>query len=201
MSAGERERPAAPGALAAGARARSRAGRTGTPSADRQRGDDAILPPAADRRAPARWFRSSGSAVRADCSTTRCIEGGVSRAASTSKYTAGEILLDPGDRADVVAAIPASATGVLTLWTEDFERTGGGYLDIPTVPVAHFNVTGRAGPVYTIAAAARRCARRPAIRSKRSARRRHAARTRPCSRRRSRGSPSQDIQLTNVGLA
>ena len=65
-------------------------------------------------------------------------------------YTSGEILLDPGDRADVVAAIPASATGVLTLWTQDFDRTGGGFSKIPTVPVAHFQVTGSPIPQYTI---------------------------------------------------
>jgi len=63
----------------------------------------------------------------------------------------GEILLDPGDRADLVAAIPASATGVLTLWTEDSKRTGMGYSNIPSVPVMHLNVTGSAGSVYTIA--------------------------------------------------
>ena len=80
------------------------------------------------------------------------IEGGITSSGFDTKYTAGEILLPPADRPDVVAAIPASATGVLTLWTEDFKRAGGGYLDIPTVPVAHFNVTGSAPAVYTIAA-------------------------------------------------
>jgi FtsP/CotA-like multicopper oxidase with cupredoxin domain len=65
-------------------------------------------------------------------------------------YTAGEILLDPGDRQDVVAAIPAAATGVLTLWTQDFDRTGAGFANIPTVPIAHFNVAGVAASVYTI---------------------------------------------------
>ena len=41
-------------------------------------------------------------------------------------YTLGEILLDPGDRQDVVAVIPLTANvgDVLTLWTQDFERTG-----------------------------------------------------------------------------
>ena len=81
------------------------------------------------------------------------IEGGVIDGYDT-KYTAGEILLDPGDRQDVVAAIPDTATGVLTLWTLDFRRTGGGaegWTNIPTVPVAHFNVTGAAvSPAYTI---------------------------------------------------
>ncbi|MGB2717969.1 MAG: multicopper oxidase domain-containing protein, partial [Vicinamibacterales bacterium] len=78
------------------------------------------------------------------------IEGGVINGYDT-KYTQGEILLDPGDRQDVVAAIPATATGVLTLWTLDFARTGGNESNIPTVPVAHFNVTGAAvNPAYTI---------------------------------------------------
>ncbi len=69
------------------------------------------------------------------------------------KYNAGEILIDPGDRADVVAVIPAGAAAgqVLTIWTQDFQRTGGGYANIPTVPVAHLSVTG-AGPAYSLAA-------------------------------------------------
>ena len=67
------------------------------------------------------------------------------------KYDTGEILLDPGAREDVVAAIPSSATGVLTLWTEDLSRTGLGFSNIPTVPVAHFTVSGSV-PAYAIAA-------------------------------------------------
>jgi FtsP/CotA-like multicopper oxidase with cupredoxin domain len=68
------------------------------------------------------------------------------------KYAEGEMLLDPGDRIDAVFAVPASASGVLTLWTMDFSRTGAGFSRIPTVPVAHFNVTGpAASPAYTIA--------------------------------------------------
>ena len=49
------------------------------------------------------------------------------------KYEAGEVLVDPGDRIDVAVAIPivpgAPKNGprVLTLWTEDFQRTGGGF--------------------------------------------------------------------------
>ena len=72
------------------------------------------------------------------------------------KYDEGEILLDPGDRADVVIAFPDDTpAGVATLWTEDFQRTGGGdggggWANLPTVPVAHFNVTGAAVPELTI---------------------------------------------------
>jgi FtsP/CotA-like multicopper oxidase with cupredoxin domain len=71
-------------------------------------------------------------------------------------YNEGEILLDPGDRADVVVAFPDTASGVWTLWTEDFRRTGAGdsaagWTRTATVPVAHFNVTGPAvNPAYTI---------------------------------------------------
>jgi FtsP/CotA-like multicopper oxidase with cupredoxin domain len=74
------------------------------------------------------------------------------------KFPEGEVLLGPGDRADVVAAIPDTASGVATLWTQDFQRTGGGdgasgWARIPTVPVAHFNVTGSAvSPAFTISA-------------------------------------------------
>ncbi len=80
------------------------------------------------------------------------IEGGVVDGFDF-KYNAGEILLDPGDRQDVVAAIPATASGVLTLWTLDFERLGtsAAHSNIPTVPVAHFNVTGAVvSPAYSI---------------------------------------------------
>jgi FtsP/CotA-like multicopper oxidase with cupredoxin domain len=81
------------------------------------------------------------------------VEGGVIGGFDT-KYTSGEILLPPASRADVVAAIPPGATGVLTLWTQDFQRTGTGFSNIPTVPVMHLNVTGAAATTYTIAAGA-----------------------------------------------
>lgn len=58
------------------------------------------------------------------------------------KYGQGEILLSPAGRADVVAAIPEDATGVLTLWTEDFERVAATYSWTPTVPVMHLKVSG-----------------------------------------------------------
>ncbi len=71
-----------------------------------------------------------------------------------TKYGAGEILLPPGTRADVVAAIPnAPTTGTLTMWTEDFQRTGPGYSNIPTVPVMHLKLAGSTvAPAYAIAA-------------------------------------------------
>src|SRR3546814_14677623 len=61
------------------------------------------------------------------------------------KYGQGEILIPTASRADVVAAIPDTATGTLTLWTRDFERTGPGYSRIPNVPVLHLNVPGAPG--------------------------------------------------------
>jgi FtsP/CotA-like multicopper oxidase with cupredoxin domain len=48
-------------------------------------------------------------------------------------------------RADVAFGIPANATGVLTMWTEDYQRTGPNptmYANTPTVPVMHFASTG-----------------------------------------------------------
>lgn len=78
------------------------------------------------------------------------VEGGVV-SGFDFKYAAGESLLGPGDRADLVAAIPASASGVATMWTEDFARTGMGFSNLPTVPVMHLNVTGAPGS-YAIAA-------------------------------------------------
>lgn len=77
------------------------------------------------------------------------VEGGTIAGFDT-KYTSGEILLPAGSRADVVATIPAGATN-LTLWTQDYQRTGPNpnpmfnpfqYSGLPTVPVAHLTVSG-----------------------------------------------------------
>ena len=65
-------------------------------------------------------------------------------------YDQGEVLLDPGDRVDVVATFPATATGVFTLWTKSFVRQGSGGPTLPTVPVAHFNINGSIGAAPTI---------------------------------------------------
>jgi hypothetical protein len=80
------------------------------------------------------------------------VEGGVGPGFNF-KYTASEILIPPASRADVVAAIPLSAAGVLTMWTQDFERTGAGFARIPTVPVMHLHleVTGAPAESYVIA--------------------------------------------------
>jgi FtsP/CotA-like multicopper oxidase with cupredoxin domain len=84
------------------------------------------------------------------------VEGGVVGGFDT-KYGSGEILLPPGSRADVVAAIPGAvpAGSVLTLWTEDYCRTGAGspcgWPDTPTVPVMHLRVVGSVTP-FSIAA-------------------------------------------------
>ena len=68
-------------------------------------------------------------------------------------YNTGEILMPPGSRADVVAVIPAGTEGTtMTMWTEDYLRTGQGYANTPTVPVMHLNVNGTAGSPYSIAA-------------------------------------------------
>src|SRR5262245_39813054 len=78
-------------------------------------------------------------------------EGGLMGALDTG-YGPGEILLPPGSRADVVAAIPAAPTsGVLTMWTRDYSRTGMGFSNIATVPVMHLNLAGSpVSPAYTI---------------------------------------------------
>jgi FtsP/CotA-like multicopper oxidase with cupredoxin domain len=82
------------------------------------------------------------------------IEGGVISGFDTG-FGSGEILLPPGSRADVIAAIPASAPAgsVLTLWTQDFQRTGSGagWTNTPTVPVMHLRIAGSV-PQYTISA-------------------------------------------------
>jgi FtsP/CotA-like multicopper oxidase with cupredoxin domain len=71
------------------------------------------------------------------------VQDGGTQGQWVTKFDPGEILLPPGTRADVVATIPAAASGtVLTLWTRDYDRTGGGFTDTATVPVMHLNVTG-----------------------------------------------------------
>ena len=82
------------------------------------------------------------------------LEGGTITGFDT-KYDAGEILIPPASRADVVVVIPdiASAVTDLTLWTLDFEGLPGqgGWVNLPTVPVLHLNVTGPAFvPAFTI---------------------------------------------------
>lgn len=63
-----------------------------------------------------------------------------------SKYETGEILLPPATRADVVVSIPNNASGILTMWTRDYQRAGnnnpGNWAQLPTVPILHLNVTG-----------------------------------------------------------
>ncbi len=76
------------------------------------------------------------------------VEGGMTGSYFDMKYERGEILLPPAGRADVVAAIPSAATGVLTLWTEDFQRVAATYSWTPTVPVMHLKVTGSAATQY-----------------------------------------------------
>lgn len=82
-------------------------------------------------------------------------EGGIVGGFDT-RYFAGEILIPAASRADIVAAIPSGASGVMTMWTRDFQRTGpvnpGNWAQLPTVPVLHLNVTGAPVPTYTIAA-------------------------------------------------
>ena len=81
-------------------------------------------------------------------------EGGTIGAYDTN-YGLGELLLPPGTRADVAFGIPASATGVLTLWTQDFKRSGKAadnlYANTATVPVMHFKVNGSAPSTFDIA--------------------------------------------------
>lgn len=60
-------------------------------------------------------------------------------------YEQGEILVPPAGRADVVAAIPSGASGVLTLWQEDFQRVLDTWSWTPTVPMMHLKVNGSAG--------------------------------------------------------
>ena len=77
------------------------------------------------------------------------VEGGTQGTLDT-KYDHGEILLAVSNRADVVFIVPEGNKGdVFTLWTLDYQRTGGGqgnagFSALPTVPVAHFEIVGNA---------------------------------------------------------
>ena len=84
------------------------------------------------------------------------LEGGTDSGYDTGRGS-GEILLPPASRADVIAAIPAAATGIATLWTLDYRRLGGGdgrnrWASVPTAPVAHFEIEGTATETFHIAA-------------------------------------------------
>jgi FtsP/CotA-like multicopper oxidase with cupredoxin domain len=71
------------------------------------------------------------------------LEGGLQQGFD-SKFGFGEILLAPSDRSDFVLVVPPAERGeVLTLWTEDYSRTGQGYAKLPSVPLLHIRVTGR----------------------------------------------------------
>ncbi len=73
------------------------------------------------------------------------LEGGMQQSLDTN-YDRGEILIAPGDRADVVVVMPEGRTGdILTLWTRDYVHVGfrfGGYAFTPTVPVLHVRIAG-----------------------------------------------------------
>ncbi len=86
------------------------------------------------------------------------VEGGTQGTLDT-QYDPGEILLPVAAREDVVFVVPpgAAQNDVLTLWTLDYKRTGGGqgnanFSALPTVPVAHFQVKGHKDKPFTIAA-------------------------------------------------
>ncbi len=168
--------PAAPGALAAGASTLTvRPGqglRLQIANASAIRYIRLRLMPAGGGATPIPLVRIGGEGGLID---NAVVEGGVIGAFDT-KYDAGEILLPPGSRADVVAAIPSSpTTGVLTMWTEDYQRTGAapGYTDIPTVPVMHLQLGGTpVSPAYSITAGTPLRERSPDIRSRSWGRRR-----------------------------
>ena len=77
------------------------------------------------------------------------LEGGMHGKIDT-KYERGELVLAPSERADVILLAPEGKRGeVLTLWTEDYSHYGTneypyGYGGLPSVPVAHFALAGRA---------------------------------------------------------
>jgi FtsP/CotA-like multicopper oxidase with cupredoxin domain len=92
------------------------------------------------------------------CSTIRA--GGIQCTLNTL-YDPGAILLPVSAREDVVFVRERVNGDVVTLWTLDFQRTGGGqgnsgFSALPTVPVAHFRIVKDKGKSkderFTIAA-------------------------------------------------
>ena len=84
------------------------------------------------------------------------LEGGMLGTYNT-KYSAGEILLPPASRAEVVAVIPLGTDNTTcTLWTRDFQRVGpanpGNWSQLPTVPVLHIDVDNAPVPLFPFAA-------------------------------------------------
>lgn len=78
------------------------------------------------------------------------LEGGVDSGYQTD-IGSGEVLLPPASRVDVVAAIPADATGVATLWTLDYQRLGTRWANLPTLPAAHLAIKGTSPETFQIA--------------------------------------------------
>ena len=148
--------PAAPGALAAGAQVLDVNARQGLRfqflNASTIRYMRLRLTTAAGVQIPLTRIGGEGGLL------DRAVDEGGHTVAPTNfdtGYETGEILLPPGTRADVAFGIPAGTTGVLTLWTEDYKRTGkpfpNTYPSLPTVPVMHLNVVGSIGSTYDIA--------------------------------------------------
>ena len=85
------------------------------------------------------------------------VEGGLQGMTATeagveTKYSPGEILLAPADRADVVIVVPEGEAGdILTLWTREYDRNGFGFSNTPTVPVLHLKIVGSMISPFTIA--------------------------------------------------
>ncbi len=142
VAAGRAGSPARPGALAPGARPLAvRAGqglRLRLINAAIFRYFRLVLTDAAGRRQT--LYRVGGEGGLLNRVRT---EGGGRQRFDTG-YDRGEILLAPGDRADVVV-VPRGARGdVLTLWTQAYPHTGRGLPLVPTVPVLHLEISGRA---------------------------------------------------------
>ena len=174
-----------------------------TASADRQRGDRSLLPVAAhgQRRhntvqIPLVRVGRPGRLARQGARRGRS-----RRAASTASYDKGEMLLDPGERADVVAVFPRTRPACFTLWTKTIRATGsGGSRASPDRPgrALQHDRRRRAAPTDHRRHGAALVARRRSE-SKRSARRPARCSIRPRSRRPRPARPNPGHQLDEHG--
>ena len=142
--------PAAPGALAAGAETMTVRERQGVRlqflNAASTRFFRLLMTDATGTQIPLTRIGGEGGLLN-----QAVTEGSVNPPPPHTMFGVGEILLPPGTRADVAFGIPDNTPGPVTIWTQDYNRTGMGFANTRTVPVMHFAVSGEVGVTFDIA--------------------------------------------------
>ena len=144
----------------------------------------------------------SGSAARAGSSTTRSSRAGCSGGFDTEVRPRARSCSPPGSRADVVAAIPAGRDRRADAVDRGLPAHRQGFCEHPDRPGRALQSSTGTAPSdrrYTIAARHARCARRPGIRSRRSAPATGRCSTRPLRAAEAGHGDARTIQLTQNG--